>query len=92
MKLAYIGPDPAVVGVVPLPEGWPAATHEDEDEARIAAKLETGFFREATDDDDDERDPLDNDWKPKAELRAEAEAAAAPVEVAVEGGAPRLDD
>lgn len=37
--LRYIGPDPASVGVVPLPEGWPAADHEEPDGELRAAKL-----------------------------------------------------
>lgn len=38
-KLRYIGPDPAQIGIVPLPEGWGAFDHEDDDEERAKAKL-----------------------------------------------------
>lgn len=37
--LRYVGPEPASVGVVPLPEGWPAADHEESDDALRAEKL-----------------------------------------------------
>lgn len=40
MQLRYIGPGPETVGGVPLPEGWPAADHEEPDEEIAAAKLE----------------------------------------------------
>lgn len=40
MQLRYIGPVPETVGGVPLPEGWPAADHEEPDEEIAAAKLE----------------------------------------------------
>lgn len=43
-KLRYIGADPAEVGVVPLPEGWPAADHEEADETLGAAKVESGSY------------------------------------------------
>lgn len=44
-RLTYVGPDPAVVGVVPLPEGWPAADHEELNEALAAEKLASGFYK-----------------------------------------------
>lgn len=37
--LRYVGPTMADVGVVPLPEGWPAADHDEPDAAAAAAKL-----------------------------------------------------
>lgn len=37
--LRYIGPDPALVGVVPLPEGWPAAEHAELNDELRAEKL-----------------------------------------------------
>lgn len=37
--LRYVGPEPHEVGVVPLPEGWPAADHEEPDAAKRAEKL-----------------------------------------------------
>lgn len=43
--LTYIGPDPAVVGVVPLREGWPAANHEEPDALVSAAKVLSGMYR-----------------------------------------------
>lgn len=45
--LRYIGPDPAVIGVVPLPEGWPAADHDDPDMARRGEKLASGMYEPA---------------------------------------------
>jgi len=39
VKLRYIGPDPAVTGQVPLPEGWPALDHDEPDEELAAEKL-----------------------------------------------------
>lgn len=47
MKLKYVGPDPAVVGVVPLPEGWPALDHEEPNEQRAAEKLASGSYKSA---------------------------------------------
>ena len=38
-KLKYIGPEPEVTGMVPLPEGWSAIDHEEPDEDLVAAKL-----------------------------------------------------
>lgn len=38
-RLTYVGPDPAVNGVVPLPEGWPAMDHDEPDSDIAAAKL-----------------------------------------------------
>lgn len=45
--LRYVGPAPADVGVVPLPEGWPAATHEETDVALLAEKLASGMYEPA---------------------------------------------
>lgn len=44
-RLTYVGPDPAVVGVVPLPEGWPAADHEELNEALAAEKVASGYYK-----------------------------------------------
>lgn len=46
-KLQYVGPDPVAVGVVPLPEGWPAADHEEPDAGVAAMKLTSGMYRPA---------------------------------------------
>ena len=43
-QLKYIGPDPAVLGMVPLPEGWGAFDHEDQDEERAAEKVASGNY------------------------------------------------
>lgn len=45
--LLYIGPDPAVVGIVPLPEGWPAEDHTDGVDERYAAKVASGMYKPA---------------------------------------------
>lgn len=42
--LKYIGPEPAAVGIVPLPEGWPAADHDEPNTDRYAAKLASGNY------------------------------------------------
>lgn len=60
MRLTYIGP-PVVDGLVPLPEGWPAATHHELDEDRAEEKLASGFYREWEVGDPREIDPADND-------------------------------
>lgn len=44
-RLTYVGPDPAVVGLVPLPEGWPAADHEENDQALAAEKIASGYYK-----------------------------------------------
>lgn len=43
-QLKYIGPDPAVLGMVPLPEGWTAADGEEPDEALAAEKVSSGNY------------------------------------------------
>lgn len=43
-RLRYTGPDPASSGVVPLPEGWPAAEHDEPDDTRRAEKLASGMY------------------------------------------------
>lgn len=43
-RLRYTGPDPAAVGVVPLPEGWPAFDHDEPDAALRAEKLASGAY------------------------------------------------
>lgn len=43
-ELRYVGPAPADVGVVPLPEGWPAANHSEPDLALLAEKLASGMY------------------------------------------------
>lgn len=43
MKLRYTGG--AAVGVpVPLPEGWPAADHEEPDRQVAARKISSGYY------------------------------------------------
>lgn len=44
--LHYIGPAP-VLGIVPLPEGWPASDHEETDDEVRAKKLSSGFYETA---------------------------------------------
>ena len=44
--LHYIGPAP-VLGVVPLPEGWPALDHEEPDADLRAKKLSSGLYETA---------------------------------------------
>ena len=39
MKLRYIGPERSHGGSLPLPEGWPAADHDEPDAALAAEKL-----------------------------------------------------
>ena len=46
MELVYIGPNPAEVGIVPCPEGWPAADHSEPDEALAAEKVASGLYRD----------------------------------------------
>ncbi len=53
-NLTYIGADPAVVGVVPLPENWPAANHEEPDAAIFAEKIAHGSYRTWRTTDGDE--------------------------------------
>lgn len=57
--LSYVGPGQAVR---PLPEGWPAGTHEDDDEDRVALKLASGDYAIWQEGDAKPVDPLDNDW------------------------------
>ena len=45
MELVYTGPSITETGVVPLPEGWPAADHNEPDRARAKAKLESNFYK-----------------------------------------------
>lgn len=40
--MRYAGPEPN--GLVPLPEGWPAADHDEQDEAVRAEKLASGMY------------------------------------------------
>lgn len=44
MRLAYIGARPSEAGIVPLPEGWPAADHDEPDPARAKAKVASGKY------------------------------------------------
>lgn len=44
MKLTYHGPEQRADGALPLPEGWPAADHDEPDEARAAAKVASGLY------------------------------------------------
>lgn len=77
--LTYIGPDPAVVGVVPLPEGWPAANHDESRPEVLAEKLASGRYRAWRADDGDE--PRYNEAQP-APAPAATTAPAAPAEAA----------
>ena len=54
--LTYIGPNPAHVGVVPLPEGWPALNHDEPDADVLAAKVASGAYRKRRAGDGDEPD------------------------------------
>ena len=47
MKLIYIGPSVEEAGLVPLPEGWPAADHDEADESLAAEKVASGKYRYA---------------------------------------------
>lgn len=47
MDLIYIGPSPAEVGIVPCPEGWPAADHVEQDAGLAAEKVASGLYEEA---------------------------------------------
>lgn len=44
MKLTYIGPLPAAVGGVPLPEGWGAFDHDEDNEELAAEKVASGMY------------------------------------------------
>lgn len=43
MKLLYNGHK---MGAVPLPEGWPAADHEEPDPSLAKAKVDSGAYKE----------------------------------------------
>ena len=43
-RLIYIGPERRPGDVVPLPEGWPAAGHDEPDDDVRAAKLASGMY------------------------------------------------
>jgi hypothetical protein len=45
MKLRYIGISPVENGgTVPLPEGWPAADHDEDNEELAAQKVASGNY------------------------------------------------
>lgn len=44
-KLEYCGPKVEPGGGIPLPEGWPMATHLEDDEALAAEKVASGKYR-----------------------------------------------
>ncbi|GIW18739.1 MAG: hypothetical protein KatS3mg064_1896 [Tepidiforma sp.] len=44
MLLRYLGPDPAIDAALPLPEGWPAADHDEPDPGLAARKLASGLY------------------------------------------------
>ena len=45
MRLKYIGVSPAANGgTVPLPEGWPAADHDEDNETVATAKVASGNY------------------------------------------------
>jgi len=46
MKLIYIGPT-VIEGAIPLPEGWPAADHDETDHEVATAKVASGMYRYA---------------------------------------------
>ncbi len=44
-KLTYTGPDPAtIVGALPLPEGWPAADHDEPNADLAKEKVKSGNY------------------------------------------------
>lgn len=45
MKLTYCGPDIPAGSAIPLPEGWPAADHDEPDAAVAEAKVASGNYR-----------------------------------------------
>ena len=45
MELIYIGPSVEEAGLVPLPEGWPAASHNEGNETLAAEKVASGSYR-----------------------------------------------
>lgn len=51
MKLIYTGKTIEEVGVVPLPEGWPTADHEEPDKALAKEKIASGNYRAAGKDE-----------------------------------------
>jgi hypothetical protein len=46
---------------VPLPEGWPAADHDEEDPDLVDAKLRSEEYRIANDDHEAPADPVPED-------------------------------
>lgn len=52
MKLTYCGPEIAPMGGVPLPEGWPAADHDEPDEALAKEKVASGNYKAAESHDE----------------------------------------
>ncbi len=47
MRLQYTGGDAPADTALPLPEGWPAADHDEPDELVAAAKVASGAYRGA---------------------------------------------
>ena len=48
-ELKYVGPDPlTLTGALPLPEGWPAADHIEENDALAAEKVASGNYTKAS--------------------------------------------
>lgn len=45
MRLSYCGPDIPAGSAIPLPEGWPAADHDEPDAAVAEAKVASGNYR-----------------------------------------------
>lgn len=45
MRLTYCGPDIPAGSAIPLPEGWPAADHDESDAAVAEAKVASGNYR-----------------------------------------------
>lgn len=46
MRLTYHGPEQTADGALPLPEGWPAADHDEPNQEVAAAKVASGLYRE----------------------------------------------
>lgn len=46
-KLRYVGPAPGPDRTLPLPEGWPAADHDEPDPVVAEAKVQSGLYKRA---------------------------------------------
>jgi len=45
-KLIYCGPEVVPGAGIPLPEGWPMASHSEDDPEVLAAKLKSGNYKQ----------------------------------------------